>query len=499
MPVRDRTVRCKRCHQRASAHLVVCPHCGRDLHPARSRWLTWGAPLGLVVLFALLFVARGSRSNPITWAQARVASLGAVMGDISTQLDPEVNIVFVPPDTDVEVPLVSQAAIAATTPSSSATDNGAAQPDPAAPPAAAPIEAPAAAPTVATAVVESTAPSIPEQAATSQSSLDLTLPTPTPAASVYRVQRGDTVFDIALRYGVTEDDLLAANGLTARDAFVLQPGQELVIPVEATATPETTPTDTPAPTATPAATNTATPAPTATPTVVATSALTTTSVLTVTSVLTGLTSLPTGTPTPSTAPALPTSTPTETATPEALVYTVLPGDTLSGIAIRNGVTTEAILTANNLTIAEGRLLRPGQRLVIPSRIKQNDLLQLATATPVVDTATTRLTAPILRSPANAVNLSCNSNATLTWDPVPEIRVDDLYVVHLGYVDAGGAVVWVAQPQRAANVIAWEVDSALCDLPPAAASGAWQWWVEVVAATGQQPVSPPSETRSFIWR
>lgn len=497
MPVQDRTIRCQRCHQRASANLVVCPHCGRELHPARSRWLTWGAPIGLVVLFALLFVARGSRSNPITWAQARISSLGAVMGDISTQLDPEVNIVFVPPDTDVEVPLVSQAAIAATTPSSGAAASTATQLDSATPLAEAPVEEPAAAPATATATVERVATSAVVSTATNASPIDLTLPTPTPAASVYRVQRGDTVFDIALRYGVTEDELLAANGLTARDAFVLQPGQELVIPVEATATPETTPTDTPSPA--PTATNTATPAPTATPTVAATSAFTTTPVLAVTSVLTGLTTLPTGTPTPSTAPALPTSTPTETATTEALVYTVLPGDTLSGIAIRNGVTTEAILTANNLTLAEGRLLRPGQRLVIPSRVKQNDLLQLATATPVVDTATTRLAAPILRSPANAANLPCDSNATLTWDPVPEIRVDDLYVVHLGYVDAGDAAVWVAQPQRAANVIAWEVDSALCDLPPAAASGEWQWWVEVVAATGQQPVSPPSETRSFIWR
>ena len=93
MPALNRTIRCRRCRQRANASLVVCPHCSRELQPARSRWLTWGAPLALVVLFGLLLLARSARSNPITWAQARVAGLGSLMGNISDQLDPEAAVV----------------------------------------------------------------------------------------------------------------------------------------------------------------------------------------------------------------------------------------------------------------------------------------------------------------------------------------------------------------------------------------------------------------------
>lgn len=499
MPGHNRTIRCRRCRQRANASLVVCPHCGRELHSARSRWLTWGAPLALVALFGLLLLARGARSNPVAWAQARAAGLGNLVGDISEQLDPDVNIVFVPPDTAVDEPLVSQAALSAAVPTT--VGEGAVQSAPVAvdqpavveapvvveQPAAAPDApaAPTATPTSGAVAATATPPAAP---ATAADAAAIDLATPTPLANLYRVQRGDTVFDIAIRYGVTEDELLAANNLSARDAFTLQPGQDLIIPSDATATPTETPADLPTETPTPAptATSSATPAPSATPSTAAT--------------LAAAATLATAAPTPAPT-ALPAATPEPTATTAAQTYTVRVGDTLAAIAIRNGVTIESILTTNNLTLAQGRQLRPGQQLSIPARAQEQSLLQLPTATPDASGTTTRLAAPVLFSPENNAVLSCASNATLAWEPAPEIRVDDLYVVHLGYVDADDAVVWVAQPQRAANVIAWEVDAALCDLPPDTASGEWQWWVEVVAETGgaQQPVSPPSEIRSFVWR
>jgi LysM repeat protein len=61
-------------------------------------------------------------------------------------------------------------------------------------------------------------------------------PTPTPTAlppvvsgqgAVYVVQPGDTLFSIAVRFGVSIDALRAANGLTSDN---IVPGQELVIP-----------------------------------------------------------------------------------------------------------------------------------------------------------------------------------------------------------------------------------------------------------------------------
>jgi hypothetical protein len=85
---------------------------------------------------------------------------------------------------------------------------------------------------------------------------------------------------------------------------------------------------------------------------------------------------PTATPEPTTEPtatleptAAPTATPEPTATPAPLAgsrrYVVQPGDTLRGIAERNGVTVEALLRANNLTPAAADNLRIGQELIIP--------------------------------------------------------------------------------------------------------------------------------------
>ena len=45
------------------------------------------------------------------------------------------------------------------------------------------------------------------------------------------------------------------------------------------------------------------------------------------------------------------------------IYTVVPGDTLWGIAVAHGVTVPAICAANNLDMS--RFIMPGQKLVIP--------------------------------------------------------------------------------------------------------------------------------------
>ena len=97
---------------------------------------------------------------------------------------------------------------------------------------------------------------------------------------------------------------------------------------------EPTPTPTPTPTATP------TPTPTPTPTV---------------------TKTPTATPKPTVTPK-PTATPTPTPTSTAFFYTVVSGDTLSGIAARFKRTVSAIKTANKLTSDN---IKIGQKLLIP--------------------------------------------------------------------------------------------------------------------------------------
>lgn len=52
-------------------------------------------------------------------------------------------------------------------------------------------------------------------------------PTATPQVIIHIVQRGDTLFSIARRYGSTVDAVKAANGLTSNN---ITPGQQLIIP-----------------------------------------------------------------------------------------------------------------------------------------------------------------------------------------------------------------------------------------------------------------------------
>jgi LysM repeat protein len=99
--------------------------------------------------------------------------------------------------------------------------------------------------------------------------------TVTPLANgeiIHKVQTGQTLWSIAIAYGVKVADLIRLNGLVATP--VIYTGQKLVVKAGATATPTATSTNTPAPpTLTPTATHipyTATSTRTMTPTLTAT-------------------------------------------------------------------------------------------------------------------------------------------------------------------------------------------------------------------------------------
>jgi LysM repeat protein len=53
-------------------------------------------------------------------------------------------------------------------------------------------------------------------------------PTPEPTQQTYEVQQGDTLWQIAQRFGVTVEAIVEANGLEDPDRIA--PGQQLVIP-----------------------------------------------------------------------------------------------------------------------------------------------------------------------------------------------------------------------------------------------------------------------------
>lgn len=157
----------------------------------------------------------------------------------------------------------------------------------------------------------------------------------------YTVQPGDTLYSLALRYGVTVRDLQIANCMGS--STLIRAGQRLAVPfLLPTRTPS--PTWTPSPTLQPTGTITLSPTPPATPTVTLPPTLTFTPRPTSTQTPTPTstnpsapthtatpTQTPTVTPTPTaTEPPAPTETPTPTATP-TLPPTVTPTPTATEV------------------------------------------------------------------------------------------------------------------------------------------------------------------------
>jgi LysM repeat protein len=185
---------------------------------------------------------------------------------------------------------------------------------------------------------------------------------PAPAApaggSAYTVKPGDTLSGIAARHGVKLSEVFSWNGLGM--SSIIRPGQQIKIGGGAAA---------PAPSApAPAAPAPAAPAPAA--------------------------------------PAAPT------ASAPAGSYTIKSGDTLSGIAARNGVKLADILSANRLTMSS--IIYPGQKLALPgSSIAPASTPPAATVTPLVPSTFLGFSYPA------AVVSSANENkALLNASPVP---------------------------------------------------------------------------------
>ena len=167
----------------------------------------------------------------------------------------------------------------------------------------------------------------------------------------YTVKAGDTLYAIALRYGVTVQAIVNANGLT--NANLIRVGQVLTIPGTGTPTTPTTPTTGTSYTVKAGDTLYAIALRygVTVQTIINANGITNANLIRVGQVLTiPGTSTPT-TPTPSTTPTTGTT------------YTVKAGDTLYAIALRYGVTVQQIVTANNITNAN--LISIGQVLTIP--------------------------------------------------------------------------------------------------------------------------------------
>ncbi|MBX3093193.1 MAG: LysM peptidoglycan-binding domain-containing protein [Cryobacterium sp.] len=155
-------------------------------------------------------------------------------------------------------------------------------------------------------------------------------PAPPPTTQQYTIVTGDTISAIAARFGVSTVSVLNANGLGW--SSLIFPGQRITIPA--------------APATTPAAPETPTPPP-ADETPVDESPVEESPV----------------DETPVEQSPAPEPEPTPPPAPAPYVYTIKSGDTISGIATRHGVSTQAVLTANGL--GWSTIIYPGQTIIIP--------------------------------------------------------------------------------------------------------------------------------------
>ena len=113
------------------------------------------------------------------------------------------------------------------------------------------------------------------------------------------------------------------------------------------------------------------------------------------------------------APAAVAPTPIATAPAPSATgsYTIAKGDTISRIAAKYGVTTQAMLTANSLSWSS--IIYPGQKLVIPGQAA-------ATPAPVLDAA-----------PVSSVTPTPTPAVTPVVVPTPAVAVNGSYVIQSG--------------------------------------------------------------------
>ncbi|MBV9581556.1 MAG: LysM peptidoglycan-binding domain-containing protein [Chloroflexi bacterium] len=190
----------------------------------------------------------------------------------------------------------------------------------------------------------------------------------TDATTMYTVVPGDTLSGIAVRYGVGLHDLMQANALVDSDSLTV--GTRLIVPTSAQPSSMTV------------------------------------------------------------AAAGPAADGPHPSTGATTMYTVMPGDTLSGIAFRYGLGLHDLVQANNLVDTES--LAAGTRLVVPT-----------SAQPSSTTVAAAVVTPPVQLPSGTPE-----PVVTTGVDTPEAAVRSFYA-HLNQADFSGAAgLWTAHMRKA---------------------------------------------------
>jgi len=445
---KSRRVRCRHCGRRSPIQLRVCPFCGRDLAKAWPHRLVWPLVSAAVILSVALLAAKYVHLDIGGWRGTTAARLQGAANWLAQAPAVVLPTVILPPS-----PTQTATPTASSTPTATAS-----------------------------------ATSTPSNTHT---------PTPLPSASPttvygsYRVRSGDTPASIALQFNVSVEKLMQVNDIT--DPGSLQVDQELTIPLpEPTLAPPT-----PAPTE---AAGEGTPEALQTPEATAPSP---------TTVATGvLASAPVATPTPEAVAA---------AAAGERLYKVVPGDTLSRIAQEFGVSVDAIMSANGIT--DPLQLQVSQELAIPAPTRDSASVPLSTVAAPTPTSeptqtpavATPRAAPLPVNPEDGTPYSGDTAIIeLKWSGADGLGPDEEFVVHVGYLEADGSVVWVVdQPQeQPLRDLSWYVPGWVFGLAPQESGRTYVWYIQVErvvrdetgAFTGErEPVSAPSEQYRFSWQ
>jgi len=243
------------------------------------------------------------------------------------------------------------------------------------------------------------------------------------APAVYTIARGDTISAIAGRYGLDTFAVLKLNNLQANT--IIYPGQKIKLTGSTPAPAAPTPSA-------PAKSTPTTPASGGGSVYVVKSGDTLSAIasrhgvglseifkwngLGMSSVIyPGQTvKVGGGSSTPATSAPVATSAPKPSAPAPASSgsYTIRAGDTLSGIAARNGVRLSDVLSANRLTMSS--IIYPGQKLVIPGA----STIAPASSTPATTTPLVPSTFLGFSYPAAVVSSANQNKALLNASPVP---------------------------------------------------------------------------------